>query len=161
MDTSSKKKKIIIAVKHEAEFLSGFITVSHEKILNTSDSLGKYMTLLYYLQEMIKLLSPVKSWWIRSAKLGSSPHQNIHSSLLPGLWSRRQTPSTSALRQRLKLLKMGSSSVTGNRIGAEVGPCHTYLFHLIPVKSAWKKESMNFFIIAQSQRYSLQSRLFH
>lgn len=79
--------------------------------------------------------------------MGSSPHQNIHNSLLPGLWSRRQTPSTSALRQRLKLLKMGSSSVTGNRIGAEVGPCHTYLFHLIPVKSAWGKESMIFLLL--------------
>lgn len=31
---------------------------------------------------------------------------------------------------------MGSSSVTGKRIGADVGPCHTYRFHLIPVKSA-------------------------
>lgn len=105
-----------------------------------------------------KLLSPDKSWWIRSAKLGSSPHQNIHNSLLPGLWSRRQTPSTSALRQRLKLLKMGSSSVTGNRIGAEVGPCHTYLFHLIPVKSAWRKESEIFLITAhsKSKTFSIQ-----
>ena len=79
--------------------------------------------------------------------MGSSPLQNIHNSLLPGLWSRRQTPSTSALRQRLKLLKMGSSSVTGNRMGAEVGPCHTYRFHLIPVKSAWGKERMIFLLL--------------
>lgn len=34
---------------------------------------------------------------------------------------------------------MGSSSVTGKRIGADVGPCHTYRFHLIPVKSARQK----------------------
>lgn len=70
-------------------------------------------------------LLPERSWWIRSAKLGSSPHQNIQSSLRPGRWSRRHTLSTSALRQRLKLLRMGSSSVTGNRMGADVGPCHT------------------------------------
>lgn len=73
----------------------------------------------------VSKLLPERSWWIRSAKLGSSPHQNIQSSLRPGLWSRRQTLSTSALRQRLKLLRMGSSSVTGNRMGADVGPCHT------------------------------------
>lgn len=34
---------------------------------------------------------------------------------------------------------MGSSSVTGKSIGAEVGPCHTYCFHLIPVRSARQK----------------------
>lgn len=89
-------------------------------------------------------LLPARSWWIRSAKLGSSPHQNIHSSLRPGLWSRRQTLSTSAFRQRLKLLRMGSSSVTGKRIGADVGPCHTYRFHLMPVKSAWGKRKNKF-----------------
>lgn len=79
---------------------------------------------------------PVSSWWMRSAKLGSSPHQKSQSSLRPCRWLRRHTLSTSALRQRLKLHRMGSSSVTGKTMGAEVGPCHTNLFHLIPVKSA-------------------------
>lgn len=82
---------------------------------------------------------PASSWWMRSAKFGSSPHQKSQSSRRPCRWLRRQTLSTSAFRQRLKLHRMGSSSVTGNSIGAEVGPCHTNLFHLIPVRSAWHK----------------------
>lgn len=80
---------------------------------------------------------PASSWWMRSAKFGSSPHQKSQSSRRPCRWLRRHTLSTSAFRQRLKLHSMGSSSVTGNSIGAEVGPCHTKLFHLIPVRSAW------------------------
>lgn len=80
---------------------------------------------------------PASSWWMRSAKFGSSPHQKSQSSRRPCRWLRRHTLSTSAFRQRLKLHRMGSSSVTGNSIGAEVGPCHTNLFHLIPVRSAW------------------------
>lgn len=79
---------------------------------------------------------PASSWWMRSAKFGSSPHQKSQSSRRPCLWLRRHTLSTSAFRQRLKLHRMGSSSVTGNSIGAEMGPCHTNLFHLIPVRSA-------------------------
>lgn len=74
---------------------------------------------------------------MRSAKFGSSPHQKSQSSRRPCRWLRRHTLSTSAFRQRLKLHRMGSSSVTGKSIGAEVGPCHTNLFHLIPVRSAW------------------------
>ncbi len=85
---------------------------------------------------------PVSSWWMSSEKLGSSPHQKSQSSRRPCLWLRLHTLSTSALRQRLKLQRMGSSSVTGNRMGAEVGPCHTYLFHFIPVKSACEKERL-------------------
>lgn len=80
---------------------------------------------------------PASSWWMRSAKFGSSPHQKSQSSRRPCRWLRRHTLSTSAFRQRLKLHRMGSSSVTGKSIGAEVGPCHTNLFHLIPVRSAW------------------------
>lgn len=83
---------------------------------------------------------PASSWWMRSAKFGSSPHQNSQSSRRPCRWLRRQTQSTSAFRQRLKLHRMGSSSVTGNSIGAEVGPCHTNLFHLIPVRSACNRD---------------------
>ncbi len=85
---------------------------------------------------------PVSSWWMRAEKLGSSPHQKSQSSRRPCLWLRLHTLSTSAFRQRLKLQRMGSSSVTGNRMGAEVGPCHTYLFHFIPVKSACEKERL-------------------
>lgn len=77
------------------------------------------------------------SWWMSSAKLGSSPHQKSQSSRRPGVWCRRHTLSTSAFRHRLKLHRMGSSSVTGKRMGDEVGPCHTKHFHLMPVRSAW------------------------
>lgn len=80
-----------------------------------------------------------RSWWTSSAKLGSSPHQKIQSSRRPGVWCLRHTLSTSAFRQRLKLHRMGSSSVTGKRMGDEVGPCHTKHFHLIPVRSAWRQ----------------------
>lgn len=76
------------------------------------------------------------SLWISSAKLGSSPHQKSHSSLRPGVWCLLHTLSTSAARHRLKLHKIGSSSVTGKRMGEEVGPCHTNRLHFIPVKSA-------------------------
>lgn len=86
---------------------------------------------------------PVSSLWMSSEKLGSSPHQKSQSSRRPCLWLRLHTLSTSALRQRLKLQRMGSSSVTGNSMGAEVGPCHTNLFHFIPVKSAWEKKREN------------------
>lgn len=80
-----------------------------------------------------------RSWWTSSAKLGSSPHQKIQSSRRPGVWCLLHTLSTSAFRQRLKLHRMGSSSVTGKRMGDEVGPCHTKHFHLIPVRSAWRQ----------------------
>lgn len=76
------------------------------------------------------------SLWISSAKLGSSPHQKSQSSLRPGVWCRLHTLSTSAARHRLKLHRIGSSSVTGNRMGDEVGPCQTNRRHFIPVKSA-------------------------
>lgn len=76
------------------------------------------------------------SLWISSAKLGSSPHQKSQSSLRPGEWCLLQTLSTSAAMHRLKLDRMGSSSVTGKRMGEEVGPCHTKRLHFIPVKSA-------------------------
>ncbi len=56
---------------------------------------------------------PVSSWWMRAEKLGSSPHQKSQSSRRPCLWLRLHTLSTSAFRQRLKLQRMGSSSVTG------------------------------------------------
>lgn len=85
-----------------------------------------------------KEFPPASSLWMRSAKFGSSPHQKSQSSLRPCCWHLLHTLSISAFRQRLKLHRMGSSSVTGKRIGAEVGPCHTNLFHLIPVKSACK-----------------------
>lgn len=93
---------------------------------------------LHALKCMPRSPPPASSWWMRSAKLGSSPHQKSQSSLRPCRWLRRHTLSTSAFRQRLKLHRMGSSSVTGKTMGAEVGPCHTNLFHLIPVKSACK-----------------------
>lgn len=95
---------------------------------------------------------PASSWWMRSAKFGSSPHQNSQSSRRPCRWLRRQTHSTSAFRQRLKLHRMGSSSVTGNSIGAEVGPCHTNLFHLIPVRSACNTEERRWERINRVQR---------
>lgn len=79
------------------------------------------------------------SLWISSAKLGSSPHQKSQSSLRPGVWCLLQTLNTSAAKHRLKLHKIGSSSVTGKRIGEEVGPCHTKRRHFIPVKSALKR----------------------
>ena len=82
--------------------------------------------------------SPVNSWWMRSAKLGSSPHQKSQSSRRPCLWLLFHTLSTSERRQRPKLPRMGSSSVTGNSMGAEVGPCHTYRLHFMPVRSAWE-----------------------
>lgn len=71
-----------------------------------------------------------------SAKLGSSPHQKSQSSRRPGVWCLRHTLRTSTARHRLKLHRIGSSSVTGNRMGDEVGPCHTNRLHLIPVRSA-------------------------
>ena len=76
------------------------------------------------------------SLWMSSAKLGSSPHQKSQSSLRPGVWCLLQTLSTSAAMHRLKLHRMGSSSVTGKRMGEDVGPCHTKRLHFIPVKSA-------------------------
>lgn len=79
------------------------------------------------------------SLWISSAKLGSSPHQKSQSSLRPGVWCLLHTLRTSAARQRLKLHRIGSSSVTGKRMGEEVGPCHTKRLHLIPVKSACRR----------------------
>lgn len=100
---------------------------------------------------------PASSWWMRSAKLGSSPHQKSQSSLRPCRWLRRHTLSTSAFKQRLKLHRMGSSSVTGKRMGAEVGPCHTNLFHLIPVKSACKTREGE---EGEKEIVSVQSRCF-
>lgn len=124
--------------------------MSLNKSLNTSQLRGAflisdmktiYLYQLFYTRIVcpyvcVVVPPPASSWWMRSAKLGSSPHQKSQSSLRPCRWLRRHTLNTSALRQRLKLHKIGSSSVTGKRMGAEVGPCHTYLFHLIPVRSA-------------------------
>lgn len=84
------------------------------------------------------------SLWISSAKLGSSPHQKSQSSLRPGVWCLLQTLSTSAAMHRLKLHRMGSSSVTGKRMGEEVGPCHTKRLHFIPVKSACRGQERKF-----------------
>lgn len=84
------------------------------------------------------------SLWMSSAKLGSSPHQKSQSSRRPGVWCRRHTLSTSAAMHRLKLHKMGSSSVTGKRMGDEVGPSHTKRRHLIPVKSALRRQKKFF-----------------
>lgn len=84
------------------------------------------------------------SLWISSAKLGSSPHQKSQSSLRPRVWCLLQTLSTSAAMHRLKLHRMGSSSVTGKRMGEEVGPCHTKRLHFIPVKSACGRQERIF-----------------
>lgn len=107
---------------------------NHVKNISTTHS----FSIIHYdlCQFNIKADIHDRSWWTSSAKLGSSPHQKIQSSRRPGVWCLRQTLSTSAFRQRLKLHRMGSSSVTGKRMGDEVGPCHTKHFHLIPVRSA-------------------------
>lgn len=104
-----------------------------------------------------KEFPPASSLWMRSAKFGSSPHQKSQSSLRPCCWHLLHTLSISAFRQRLKLHRMGSSSVTGKRIGAEVGPCHTNLFHLIPVKSACKTGERGG---GERETVSVQSRCF-
>ena len=93
------------------------------------------------------------SWWMSSAKLGSSPHQKSQSSLRPGVWWRRHTLSTSAFKQRLKLHRMGSSSVTGKTMGDEVGPCHTKQRHLMPVRSACGGDTQQLQSQHRSQTY--------
>ncbi|TNN59876.1 hypothetical protein EYF80_029925 [Liparis tanakae] len=51
---------------------------------------------------------------------GERTRQKSQSSLRPGVWCLLHTLSTSAVRHRLKLHKIGSSSVTGKRIGEEL-----------------------------------------
>lgn len=93
------------------------------------------------------------SRWMTSTRLGSSPHQNIQSSLQSGLTSRRHTHSRLACRQRMKLSRMGSSWAGAEMMGPQSPwPSKLYLRHLMPVSSAYgkqkgRKESLDHFII--------------